>query len=135
MSFERVFHADQNVTHGAADSLTAGSRHAKGVYMMLDLERFDRVLSKGEHWVLHDARDLTLTCRRGCVWITQDQDQRDIILKVGESFTLDRNGPACVTAIEPTMLVAAAAHAYPAGELWARLAARLMPLRSRAAAI
>ena len=43
----------------------------------------------------------SIVCERGSVWVTQDGDPRDVILHAGESFTLDRDGPALVQAFEP----------------------------------
>jgi len=43
----------------------------------------------------------SIVCDSGTVWVTQDGDPRDIILRAGESFTIDRNGPALVQAFEP----------------------------------
>ena len=43
----------------------------------------------------------SIVCHSGTVWVTQDGDRRDIILRAGESFTLDRRGPALVQAFEP----------------------------------
>jgi hypothetical protein len=42
-----------------------------------------------------------IVCDSGTMWVTQDGDARDIILRAGESFTLDRNGTALVQAFEP----------------------------------
>lgn len=35
----------------------------------------------------------------GNVWITQDDDRRDIVLGAGETFRIDRPGSAIVTAL------------------------------------
>jgi len=43
----------------------------------------------------------SIACERGTVWVTQDGDPRDVILRAGEAFTLDREGPALVQAFEP----------------------------------
>lgn len=42
----------------------------------------------------------SIVCDSGTVWVTQDGDPRDIILRAGDSFTIDRNGPALVQAFE-----------------------------------
>jgi hypothetical protein len=52
---------------------------------------------------------LTILCLKGMIWLTQQNDVRDIVLGAGESFTLDRPGlallyalnPACATILEP----------------------------------
>jgi hypothetical protein len=43
----------------------------------------------------------TVVCHSGSVWVTQDGDLRDVILRPGESFTLDRKGPALLQAFAP----------------------------------
>ena len=41
-------------------------------------------------------------CVEGCVWITQDQDPRDVILSPGQSFTPDRDQRALIHALDPS---------------------------------
>ena len=41
----------------------------------------------------------------GEVWITQDNDLRDAFIGSGDSFLLDRPGPALVQALQPTKLL------------------------------
>ncbi len=51
----------------------------------------------------------TILCLKGMIWLTQQNDVRDIVLGAGESFTLDRPGlallyalnPACATILRP----------------------------------
>jgi len=45
-----------------------------------------------------------IVCHHGSVWVTQDGDQRDIILGAGESFAFDRSGAAVVQAFEQSAL-------------------------------
>jgi hypothetical protein len=53
---------------------------------------------------LHDAAGWTVVCRSGAVWITQETDARDIFLKGGEGFALDRAGLAIVRACHGAMV-------------------------------
>ena len=41
---------------------------------------------------LDGARGTTLRVTRGCVWLTQERDTRDIILDAGDTFTIERGG-------------------------------------------
>jgi hypothetical protein len=45
-------------------------------------------------------------CVEGAVWITQSNDPRDIVIKGGESFVLDRPGLALVCAAAGPAVVA-----------------------------
>ncbi|MEA3193781.1 MAG: hypothetical protein QOD26_2114 [Betaproteobacteria bacterium] len=47
---------------------------------------------------LEDARDLRVRVESGTVWITQERDTRDVMLRAGESFRFDRNGVALMSA-------------------------------------
>jgi hypothetical protein len=48
---------------------------------------------------LHDRAGDRIECVAGVLWITQDRDPRDIVLRAGESFRLDRNGRTVVFAL------------------------------------
>jgi hypothetical protein len=43
----------------------------------------------------------SVVCHRGSVWLTQQDDPRDIVLAAGEAFTLDRGGVALLQALGP----------------------------------
>jgi hypothetical protein len=48
---------------------------------------------------IHDGRGTTLTVQEGDVWITQADDIRDVVLKPGQSFTINRDGLTLATAL------------------------------------
>lgn len=56
-------------------------------------------LEKNRSLLLTDAKGAWVRCRDGGLWITQDQDVRDIVLAPGETFTFDRDGTAIVSAL------------------------------------
>ena len=45
-----------------------------------------------------DGEGLAVACVAGVVWVTQSEDPRDIVLKAGETFILDKQGLALVAA-------------------------------------
>src|SRR5215467_12485625 len=55
-------------------------------------------LNTGELLDINDGEGFTVRCLEGSVWITQSNDPRDIVLKAGQSFTLDKPGLALVCA-------------------------------------
>ena len=59
-----------------------------------------RRLTPGESLKLRDAAGHTVVCRAGTIWITQENDPRDIYLSAGESFTFDRPGTVLISAEE-----------------------------------
>ena len=60
-----------------------------------------------------DASRQRIECVEGCVWITLDHDERDIVLERGESFLADDCARALVYAFEPARLALRAADAAP----------------------
>ena len=49
---------------------------------------------------LDSAKSVRIVCQRGALWVTQNEDLRDVFLSAGASFTLDRDGVALVSALE-----------------------------------
>lgn len=48
---------------------------------------------------LRDGEGTAVRCVAGAIWITLEQDERDIVLKPGENFVIDRGGLSLVCAI------------------------------------
>jgi len=53
---------------------------------------------------LPDAAGVRIACRSGSVWITLDDDPRDVVLEAGGSFTTDEHRRALVFAFEGSSL-------------------------------
>src|SRR5580658_3762248 len=59
---------------------------------------------------IRDGQGLAVRCLAGALWITQDGDTDDIVLKAGQCFVLDRPGLALVSApVAPATVVIEAA--------------------------
>lgn len=61
-------------------------------------------LPRGEVHRIVDGRGTLIASLGGNVWITQDGDERDVVLEAGKTFRLDRQGLALVTALGPAMV-------------------------------
>lgn len=57
-------------------------------------------LALGRSLKVRDATGCTVMCCAGTVWITQENDARDIFLTAGQRFTFDRPGVALICAEE-----------------------------------
>ena len=57
-------------------------------------------LRRGQSLKMRDAAGCTVMCCAGTVWITQENDARDIFLTAGQRFTFDRPGLALIRAEE-----------------------------------
>ena len=55
-------------------------------------------LARDELVKLDGARGTTLRVTRGTLWITLEDDTRDVVLKAGDAFTIDRGGLTLVEA-------------------------------------
>jgi Protein of unknown function (DUF2917) len=58
---------------------------------------------------IDDGRGLRLRVASGAVWLTQQDDGRDVVLREGESFVIDRPGRTVVQAFGPAELALNAA--------------------------
>jgi hypothetical protein len=68
--------------------------------MDINLKRAEFHLGTGDTVRVLDSIGTVVACRDGNVWITQEQDSRDILLAAGEAFTLDRPGLAIIQALD-----------------------------------
>jgi hypothetical protein len=70
-----------------------------------DLPLAARSLAKGRirHLPAHVGR--SVECLSGSLWITQDGDQRDIVLGPGEAFAFDRRTDALLSAFDDSRYV------------------------------
>ena len=62
-------------------------------------------LRKREIHRLHDGLGQRIEVLSGCVWITIDNDRRDIVLTAGEGFGVDRAGVTLISAMEDSRFV------------------------------
>lgn len=69
--------------------------------MNIELNQDGLCLKRKQVVKVHGGLGHSIVCERGSVWVTQERDARDIVLRAGESFTLDREGLALVLALEP----------------------------------
>ena len=53
---------------------------------------------------LPDADGVGIECRSGCVWITLDDDPRDLVLEPGERFVGDAHRRALVSALQASTI-------------------------------
>lgn len=68
-------------------------------------------LAQGELVQLDGARGTTMRVTRGTLWITLEDDVRDVVLAPGDTFTVDRDGLTLVEAQERTTVCVIALHA------------------------
>ena len=67
-------------------------------------------LASGELVRLDGARGTTLRVTRGVLWITLENDLRDVILTPGDTFTIDREGLSLIEAQDATTVCVLAHH-------------------------
>ena len=65
-------------------------------------------LNTGELLDIDNGEGFTVECLEGSVWVTQSNDPRDIVLKAGQSFVLDKPGLALICAAAGPATVAVA---------------------------
>ena len=63
-------------------------------------------LAARESVSLPDMRGTTLRITRGSVWITQENDTKDIVLRAGDNWVVEKNGLTILEAQEDTTFCA-----------------------------
>jgi hypothetical protein len=61
-------------------------------------------LPRGGTLVLDNAEGTTIEVDRGCLWLTLEQDPRDVILVAGMRFAIDRTGRTVIVAEQDTCM-------------------------------
>jgi quercetin dioxygenase-like cupin family protein len=56
-------------------------------------------LERGALLPVHDGAGATVACLQGELWITEEQDGQDVVLRPGQSLRLERNGRTVVQAL------------------------------------
>jgi hypothetical protein len=81
--------------------------------MAMTCDGYERVwdLRQGELVQLDGARGTMLRVTRGTLWITLEDDVRDVVLAAGDTFTVDREGLTLVEAQEKSIVCVLALHA------------------------
>jgi hypothetical protein len=88
-------------------------RRMEGMDMKIEFSASGIVLAPGQLLNLDDAAGVRIASRHGTVWITQDGDPRDIVLRPGDSFELDRATPVIVQAFEKAFVTLSEPAAAP----------------------
>ena len=73
--------------------------------MQVNAPPFRVSLRWGRPLTVSDGKGTCITARRGAVWITQDNDLRDVVLSSGESFMLEQPALAIVQAFDSAEIV------------------------------
>ena len=62
---------------------------------------FQNLLLKGEREIIRKKdKSVRVRCISGLLWITQEGDIRDIILKPGDEFTITNRGVALISSLD-----------------------------------
>ena len=71
-------------------------------------------LGAREAVTLNDVRGSTLRVTRGTVWLTQQDDPADVILRVGDNWVVERQGATVLEAQDDTIVCVVGRHVEPA---------------------
>jgi hypothetical protein len=66
--------------------------------MKLELDTAALQLHRGQTLKLRDAVGSVICARQGTVWVTEENDNRDVVLNPGACFEVDQPGLTLVTA-------------------------------------
>jgi len=70
-----------------------------------DLHPASISLRKGRIHRIHAGLGRRVEALEGCLWITIDNDLRDIFIGAGQGFTIDRDGDTLISAVADSSLV------------------------------
>ncbi len=82
---------------------------------------------KGSLLTLGQDDQVEIGCESGAVWITQDNDVRDVVLTAGDRFVSDRRATVLVYALQPTVVTATSMVDRAPQSFWKLLADKLRP--------
>lgn len=85
---------------------------------------FDLSLAHKALFSVSDAAGVQILCRSGSVWITLDNDSRDIVLDAGQSFLSTEHRRAIIYAMEQSSIRLLAEAALPQP----RVSAKVVPV-------
>ena len=72
--------------------------------MNLMTEGLQAALQKGQTARLRDALGIEIRVTEGCLWLTQERDAQDYVIRAGGSFWIDRQGAVVLTACKGVRL-------------------------------
>ncbi|MBE0615999.1 MAG: DUF2917 domain-containing protein [Burkholderiales bacterium] len=87
----------------------------------------DLRLPRGGMLHIENGRDLLVHVWEGSLWLTQERDQRDIVLQAGEWFRLDRQGSCVLEATRPSAIALTSPHEHACAETIELLPANSAP--------
>jgi Protein of unknown function (DUF2917) len=70
-----------------------------------DLHPASISLRKGQIHRIHRGLGQRIEALNGCLWVTIDNDLRDIFVAAGEGFTVDRGGDTLISAMADSNFV------------------------------
>ena len=65
-------------------------------------------LTRGAMHRIVNGRGWQIQVAEGELWLTQDHDERDYLVRAGESFTVDRDGTTIACAVRPAVITLSA---------------------------
>lgn len=68
--------------------------------MNLMTDDLQATLRNGQTLCLHDALGMEIRVREGSLWLTQERDAQDHVIRTGGSFRIDRRGTVVLTALK-----------------------------------
>ena len=79
--------------------------------MKTDLIHSATDLSRGQMLRIEDGQGSLVLCLNGTLWLTQEGDQRDIVLEAGEEALIEHDGLSILNALSDARFVLTREHA------------------------